>query len=110
MFRLNVIAAAHPRKIIAMLREESSTTSSDGFMSRFLICCPQPSRQTLKSLTVLGKEKLSLAKLFATIKILHSEATTFKLTGVGFDYLSECLEDYDMISEKNERTTPFLRY
>ncbi len=34
----------------------------------------------------------------------------FKLTGIGIDYLSESLEDFDMISEKNERTTPLLRY
>jgi hypothetical protein len=36
-----------------MLGEEAKTTSSDGFISRFLLCAPEPSRISLKDLSPL---------------------------------------------------------
>ena len=79
-------------------------------MSRFLISVPQPMRISLNKLVVLENiEVTMLSKLFVTIKLVHLKSKDYKLTPNAFDYLSDCFDDYNMISEKNERKNPFLR-
>ena len=46
---LSIFTAGHPEKVISMLEEEK-TSRSDGFISRFLICCPKPKRLRLTQL------------------------------------------------------------
>ena len=94
-----------------MLGEEAKTTSSDGFMSRFLICAPQPSRISLKNLTPMDvNDRNLLSKLFITIKLMHLDEIRYSYDVNAFDYLSDCFDDYNMVSQKNERKNPFLRY
>ena len=47
-------------------------------------------------------EVTMLSKLFVTIKLVHLKSKDYKLTPNAFDYLSDCFDDYNMISEKNE--------
>jgi hypothetical protein len=66
-----------------MLGEEARTTSSDGFMSRFLMCVLEPSRISLKDLTPMSPtDKNSLSKLFATIKLIHCEQIRYTFTKI----------------------------
>jgi hypothetical protein len=91
-----------------MLGEEAKTTSSDGFMSRFLLCVPEPSRISLKDLSSLtANDKNSLSKLFITIKLIHFKQIRYRFTTEAFNYLSDCFDDYNMVSQKNERKIHF---
>jgi hypothetical protein len=108
--RLNIVAAGHPHNVINLLQDESGNTSSDGFMSRFLISVPQPMRISLNKLIVLKNMEVSmLSKLFVTIKLVHLKSKDYKFTTNAFNYLSDCFDDYNIISEKHERKNPFLR-
>ena len=93
-----------------MLGEEAKTTSSDRFMSRFLLCVPEPSRISLKDLSPLdSNDENSLTELFITIKLMHSKPIRYRFTEEAFNYLSDCFDDYNMVSQKNECKNPFLR-
>ena len=106
--RLNLIAAAHPASIFDALSEECSPSSCDGFMPRFIICCPERSKITLKNLKKIEHEKNTLDKLFATIKILHRAPIRYTFSLSAFDYLSDCFEDYDLIVDKKEKQEPCI--
>ena len=89
-----MVAAAHPNMIINMLDEEAKITSSDGFMSRFLLCVPQPSRISLKDLTSFTTiSKNSMISLFITIKLLHTQSILYKFDKDAFEYLSDCVDN-----------------
>jgi hypothetical protein len=107
---LNVVAAGHPTMIINMLAEEAKASSSDGFMSRFLLCVPEPNRISLKTIANLNNlDKNTMSNLFITIKLMHIKSIKYKFNKDAFEYLSDCIDDYNMISQKNERFNPFLR-
>ena len=94
-----------------MLDEEAKVTSSDGFMSRFLVATPEPSRISLKDLKEPSdSEKTSMSNLFVTVKLIHIEPIRYTFKRDAFEFLSDCVDDYNMISQKNERINPFLRY
>jgi hypothetical protein len=55
-----------------MLAEEAKASSSDGFMSRFLLCVPEPNRIILKTIANLNNlDKNTMSNLFITIKLMH---------------------------------------
>ena len=88
-----------------MLDEEAKVTSSDGFMSRFLVATPEPSRISLKDL----KEPSDSEKT-SQVKLIHIETIRYTFSKDAFEFLSDCVDDYNVISQKNERVNPFLRY
>ena len=44
-----------------------------------------------------------LSKLFITIKLMHLDEIRYSYDVNAFDYLSYCFDDYNMVSQKNER-------
>lgn len=106
--RLSIFTAGHPEKVIGMLEDEKSV-KSDGFISRFLVCCPKPKRLRLTELKEFDNE-IDFKKLLVSIYLMHNESIEYVFDQEGFTLLDDILHEYDTVCEKFEMSNNFFGY
>lgn len=84
--RVSMMAAGHPGKVIKMLEEEKSQ-DSDGFISRYILVCAEPVRNSLLN-SVVYEHPYELTHLLFAIKHFHkSHKVCLKIINTLFYYI-----------------------
>ena len=114
--RLSILAAGHTPKIMNMLKKEKQTTSSsDGFITRFLFCAPQAIRYSLKNVPKTGSKFFDVIHLLTGVSVLNKNFKRFKedefltFQEDAFDLLSDTFDSFDALAAKYQLANGFIR-
>ncbi len=114
--RLSIIAAGHTFRIMDMLKKEKrSTSSSDGFISRFLFCAPMAIRYSLKNVPQFSSKVFDVTNLLHAVYIINknfhlNDKTEFlNFDEDAFNLLSDTFENYDSIAVKYQLINGYIR-
>ncbi|RNA37028.1 hypothetical protein BpHYR1_017456 [Brachionus plicatilis] len=102
--RISIFSAGHPDKIVELVEEEKSSRA-DGFISRFLVCCPEPVRLKLSQQTHY-ENKINILNLLVTIKLFFEKQ--FKFTEAAFKLMDEEIHLYNKMCAKFELSETFI--
>ncbi|CAF1130850.1 unnamed protein product [Brachionus calyciflorus] len=87
--------------------EDEKSLKGDGFISRFLICCPKPVRLKLRQLKKLDL-KFNLEKLLIAIRVLHLNDLEYEFDDLSLELLENEIEHYDSMCEAYELKNCFI--
>ena len=99
-----------------MLKKEKQTTSSsDGFNTRFIFCAPQAIRYSLKNVPKTGSKFFDVIHLLTGVCVLNKNFKRFKedefltFQEDAFDLLSDTFDSFDALAAKYQLANGFIR-
>lgn len=99
--RLAIFTAGHEWKAVELIDEEKKHTA-DGFITRFLICCPKPRIFKYDELEPVSST-ITFEKIFLAIQFTHITAKNYSFDEEGFNLFKEEGEHLESICRNNER-------
>ena len=111
-----ILAAGHPSRVIEMLLKEKNLKSAcDDLVSRFVFSVPDAMRKSLRDLSTIPENSLTIKFLFLIVYFFDKNAdetldkkTFLRFSESAFELLNTCFDEYNAIAAKYQLTNGFI--